>query len=211
MNKSIWLTLLLAAALVTVSARLACVQNRCDYGHSANEDDGGAKAIDNIMTRASVRHYTDEAPTDSIVQILLHAGMAAHSSGNKQPWRMVVLVDDELKDSIGAVFHNMKATAEAPLAIAVCGVLGETFKGEGDGYWVADCSAMAQNINLAAHAMGLGAVTCAVYPRKERVAKIRELLELPDSIVPFAIIPVGYPKAATTAKDKWDEDKVSYM
>ena len=92
MNKSIWLMLLLAAALVTVSARLACVQNRCDYGHSANEDDGGAKAIDNIMTRASVRHYTDEAPTDSIVQILLHAGMAAHSSGNKQPWRMVCLL-----------------------------------------------------------------------------------------------------------------------
>ncbi len=210
MNKSVWLTLFLAAAVLAVGVRLAYVQNCAEFRQNPDESQSGSETIDNIMTRASVRKYTDEAPTDSMVQKLLRAGMAAHSAGNKQPWRMIVLVDDELKDSIAAVYHNMKATADAPLAIVVCGVPSETFCNEGDAYWVADCSAMAQNINLAAHAMGLGAVTCAVYPREDRVNKIKNLLELPDTIVPFAIIPVGYPKAANTAKDKWDESKVSY-
>lgn len=211
MNKSIWLALLLAAGLVIVSVRLAYVQNSENLGKEPDGDRLGAETIDNIMTRASVRKYTDEAPTDSMVQMLLRAGMAAHSVGNKQPWRMVVLIDDDVKDSIAASFHNMKAAGDAPLAIVVCGVPGDTFDNGGDAYWVADCSAMAQNINIAAHAIGLGAATCAIYPRAERVEKIKNLLELPDTVVPYAIIPVGYPKAANTAKDKWDESRVSYL
>lgn len=208
-NKVTWLVLALAAGLVMVSVRFAWVSNQS--AAPSPEAVSGAEVIDNIMSRASVRKYTDEAPTDSMVQVLLRAGMAAHSSGNKQPWRMIVIVDDEVRDSIGSVFHNMKAVASAPVAIAVCGVPGETFQGEGDGYWVADCAAMSQNITLAAHAMGLGSVTCAVYPRKDRVTKIRELLQLCDTLVPFAIIPVGYSKTATLPKQKWNESKISYL
>ncbi len=202
-----WLTLFLAAGLVCVSARLAYVESVVKADVS---DVNGDETIEDIMTRASVRRFTEAVPTDSMVQVLLRAGMAAHSIGNKQPWRMTVLVDDEIKDSVAGAFRNLKPVGDAPLAIVVCGVPGETYQGEGDGYWVADCSAMAQNVNIAAHAMGLGSVTCAVYPRSERMAKVKELLELPDSVVPFAMIPVGYPKAANTAKDKWDENKVSY-
>lgn len=204
-----WLTLLLAAGLVILGIRVACLETEC--GQQSADDTDGSVTVEKIMSRTSVRKFTDEAPIDSVVQTILKAGMAAHSSGNKQPWRMVVVVDDDVRDSIGATFHNLKAVAAAPVAIAVCGVPGETFQGEGDGYWVADCSAMSQNINLAAHAMGLGAVICAVYPRKDRVEKVHELLQLPDSVVPFAVIPIGYPKAAGTAKDKWDEAKVSYL
>lgn len=208
-NKFPWLTLLLAAGLVVLGARLACLETERE--NQNNDDAGGSQTIDNIMTRTSVRRFTDEAPLDSAVQTLLKAGMAAHSSGNKQPWRMIVVVDDEVRDSIAAAAHNLKSVGAAPVAIVVCGVPGETFQGEGDGYWVADCSAMAQNINLAAHAMGMGASICAVYPREARVRKVSRLLNLPDSIVPFAVVPVGFPNAACTAKDKWDESKVSYL
>ena len=208
-NNFVWLLLLLAAGLLIVSMRLAYVENR-DASPQEDAVMGEEAVIENIMTRSSVKKFTDEAPTDSMVQTLLKAGMAAHSIANKQPWRMVVIVDDDVRDSLAVAAHNLKSVASAPVAIAVCGVPSETFQNEGDAYWVADCSAMAENIALAAHAMGLGTSICAVYPRAERVEKVRKALELPDSVVPYAVVPVGYSAAATTAKDKWNEDKVSY-
>lgn len=95
-NKFPWLTLLLAAGLVVLGARLACLETERE--NQTNDDAGGSQTIDNIMTRTSVRRFTDEAPLDSAMQTLLKAGMAAHSSGNKQPWRMIVVVDDEVRD-----------------------------------------------------------------------------------------------------------------
>lgn len=201
MKQFSWLTVILALGVCAVCMRMACERNSDIVSDSSEMD-----VLSCIMSRASVRNYTDSVPSDSIIELLLKAGMAAHSSGNKQPWRLIVVDDKAIKDSIGNSFHNARSTADAPVAIVVCGVPSETYSG--NSYWVADCSAMSQNIALAAHSMGWGSIISALYPKEERVDKVRELLQVPDSIVPYAIIPIGYPKAVNTAKNKWDEDKV---
>ena len=57
-----------------------------------------------------------------------------------------------------------------------------------------DCSAASENLLLAAESMGLGAVWTAVYPENDRIAKVRSVLSLPDHIIPFNLITVGYPQ-----------------
>ncbi len=168
--------------------------------------------IDCIMTRTSVRAYSDRAIPDEIVETLLRAGMAAPSAVNKQPWTFVVISNDAVKDSIAASFKTAKMVASAPLAIVVCGNIDNTFTGDTRriGNWTLDCSAATENILLAAHALGLGGVWCGIYPVEERAEKLRAILDLPANLEPFNIISLGYPKAPSTPKDKWAPSKVIY-
>jgi nitroreductase len=61
------------------------------------------------------------------------------------------------------------------------------------GYWQLDGAAAAENILVAAHAVGLGAVWTAIYPYPDRMAAVKKLLNLPEQVVPLTIIPIGYP------------------
>jgi nitroreductase len=78
----------------------------------------------------------------------------------------------------------------ASLGICIC---GDPALEQFPGYWVQDCSACAQNIQLAAHAHGLGACWLALERIEPREKAIRETLGIPDQIVPFALLSIGYP------------------
>ena len=112
-------------------------------------------------------------------------------------------------DTIAANFGSMKMAAEAPLAIIMCGDMADAMDGEGRDYWVQDVSAATENLLLAAHASGLGAVWCGIYPIAERVAQFSELFDLPERIIPLACVCIGYPNGVTEPKDKWQPYKVS--
>lgn len=166
--------------------------------------------IENIMTRTSVRKFQEKAVEDEKIEILLRAAMAAPSAANKQPWRFVVIKDRATLDEIADSLHTMKMAAEAPLAIVVCGDMNATLEGDGLDYWIEDTSAATENLLLAAHDIGLGAVWCGVYPMKNRMAYVQRLLQLPSDIVPLNIIPIGYPAETPEPKDKWDPAKIHY-
>ncbi|MBQ2322281.1 MAG: nitroreductase family protein, partial [Bacteroidales bacterium] len=69
-------------------------------------------------------------------------------------------------------------------------------------------SAATQNILLAAHAMGLGAVWCGVSPIKERVQATSQILKLPSFVKPLCVIAVGHPAENPQPKDKWKPENV---
>ena len=129
---------------------------------------------------------------------------------NKQPWAFVVVDDRKVLDKLTAELPYAKMTAQAPLAIVVCGDLSKALNGETDRYWMLDCSAASENLLLAAESMGLGAVWTAVYPENDRIAKVRSVLSLPDHIIPFNLIPVGYPQHREEAKDKFKTENIHY-
>ena len=170
-------------------------------------------AIENIMTRMSVRSYTDRQVSTDTVEVLLRAAMAAPTAVNKQPWHFFVVRDEKLRNAIAdSLEYGKHALREASVAIVVAGDSTRFLEGEeASGFWVEDCSAAAENLLLAAHSMGLGAVWCGVYPISERVNMLRKLLGAGDNIVPMCIIPVGYPSGENTPKDKWDTAKVTYL
>ena len=88
--------------------------------------------------------------------------------------------------------------------------MDKAMTGKGQAFWIQDCSAATENILLAAHALGLGAVWTGVYPMDERVAEVSKVLSLPQNIVPLCTIIVGYPAEQPKPKDKWKPENVTW-
>ncbi len=199
-------SILAAAASLAVSlpAMTSCNNSKCDStGTGAAE-----AAIANIMTRTSVRDYTDAPISKETLDTLLRAGMAAPTAGNKQPWKFIAVTDRSRLDSLAS--GNWRMAAKAQAAIVVCGDTTNVFPGEGKDYWVQDCSAATENILLAAHAVGLGAVWCGCYPISERVANVKRIFSIPEEIVPLSIVMLGYPTQPTEPKDKYKPENIHY-
>lgn len=199
------LILALAAALVYVSAKFIVLKTA-----EPKAADSSEAVYANMLTRTSVRKYQDRKIDEPTIEKLLRAGMAAPTAGNKQPWHFVVCTDKEVLTDVAAANPNGGMVAQAPLAIVVCGDKDKTFEGEAAEMWVQDCSAATENILLAAHGFGLGAVWTGIYPIKDRMSKLSKVLELPETIVPLSVIAIGYPAEMPTVKQKFSEDNVSY-
>lgn len=200
------ITFLLAIALIVLLIK-GTPQGGAQQGVSAQE-----AVLENIMTRSSVRNFTSQKVETDKIETLLKAGMAAPTGGNKQPWEFVVLNDREIMDKIPEFASGARMITKAQTAIVVCGDVSRCMPGVLSEYWIQDCSAATENILLAAHAMGLGAVWCGAYPNndEDRVSKFKTLLNLPESVYALCVIVVGYPEGEQTPKSKWDPSKVHY-
>ena len=152
-----------------------------------------------IRTRRSIRSYRDGDVSDELIEKLLAAAMLAPSAGNQQPWQFIVVRNRQKLDAVPTFHPYCRMITQVPLAVVVC---GDPEGKKWPGFWVQDCSAAIQNLLLAARAEGLGTVWTGVYPVEERIAGCRKLFDIPDHIIPLAIIPVGWP-----AKDAFKEMK----
>ena len=166
--------------------------------------------IGNIMTRTSIRQYTDEPVSQQDVETLLRAGMAAPTAVNAQPWHFVAITDKAKLKELAATNRRGSMIEQAALAIVVCGNMDKTMKGKGQAYWIQDCSAATENILLAAHGLGLGAVWTGLYPMDDRVAAVSQVLKLPQTIIPLCTIVIGHPAESPEPKNKWKPENVSY-
>ena len=182
----------------------------CCCGEKTAADNSAEAAIETIMTRTSVRAFTDRPVEDEKIEQMLRAGMAAPTAVNKQPWAFVVVKSREQLDRLKEANPNARMLASAQLAIAVCGDMTKAIEGPMQSFWIQDASAATENILLAAHALGLGAVWTGVYPNPERVAAVSEVLELPSYAVPLCVIPIGYPAESPEPKDKWKTENLHY-
>ena len=163
------------------------------------------QALHAIFNRKSVRQYTEREISQDVLDNLLRAGMAAPSSRDRRPWHFIVISDKEILDNLGGQLRNAFFMAGANKAIVVCG--DEELS---DNCWFVDCSAVTQNILIAAESMGLGAVWTAVYPYDDRADIVRETFGLQKNIHAFAIIPLGYPLEKNEPKNKFDESRIHY-
>ncbi len=166
-------------------------------------------AVQNILTRTSVRQFTGETLSQAQIDTLLHCAMAAPSALNQQPWAFVVVTDTALLSRIGAEMPNTRCQNHPACAFVPCGDLSKALTNHPD-FWINDVSAATENLLLAAHAMGLGAVWTGVHPSAERVAQVQSLLGLPTHIIPLCIVPVGVPAEAPQPKDKYTEQNIHY-
>ena len=206
-NISQILNVLLAAALVILAIKITLLDNGKNQVETKVET---ADALDVIMTRASVRSYTDQPVEKDKVEKMLKAAMAAPTARNQQPWAFIVVDSREILDELAETLPHAKMAAQAPLAIVACGDLTKSLSGVAQEYWVQDVSAAIENLLLAAHAMELGAVWTGVYPIPERVNDVVQVLSLPEHIIPLAVIPIGYPAGEVQPKDKWKPENVRY-
>lgn len=121
------------------------------------------ETITNILTRVTVRRFTDEPVSDEALHVLLRAAMAAPSSMNLQPWHFIVVRDEAVMQKLKDCLPYAKMINKGCTGIVVCGdvslyeSINKMDKEDNTLYWVQDCSAASENLLLAAHSIGLGA------------------------------------------------------
>jgi nitroreductase len=162
------------------------------------------EAMEAILTRRSIRRYTTQKVSDELIKDILQAAMSAPSTGNGQPWHFVIIDDPRIFEEVQKFHHYASMLKGAPMAILVC--VDRHVNQEG--FIVQDGSAATENLLLAAHAKGLGAVWLGVYPLEERIAGMRKLLALPEHIFPLALISIGHPAERIPSRDRYKADRV---
>lgn len=153
--------------------------------------------ISAILSRRSTRAFLATAVEKRKVQLVLRAAMYAPSAANEQPWQFVVIDERPLMERIRTVHPYAAMLKSAPLAILV---LGDLSLERVAGNWVLDCCCAAENLLLAAHDLGLGAVWTGIYPERDRMRALGELCGVPEQVVPLALIAMGYPAATPHAE-----------
>ena len=160
-----------------------------------------------IETRHSIRVFLNQQVEQEKVYELLKAGMSAPSSKNKKPWQFIAVNAPEQIQAIQACHKNWQVLKTACQLIIVCGDLEQD---ERIPHMLMACSAANQNILLKAHELGLGAVWLGCYPDEERMGFLKTFFNLPDSIIPLAVIPIGYYEKKQSKQRVWEQDKVHF-
>lgn len=161
---------------------------------------------DIIKTRRSVRSFTNQEISDSTLQKILEAGWLAPSAGNRQPVEFIVIKDPSIRQKISA----QQFVKESAVVIVVIVNLERTTSRYGDRgermYIYHDSGAAVQNILLMCKALGLGSCWIGAF-NDERVSR---LLELPEHVLPMAIIPIGYPAEDSESPRKIPLEKITH-
>ena len=160
-----------------------------------------------IFARRSVRKFTEEPVSDAQLEKLLRAAMNAPSACNEQPWEFVVIKDKLTFLEIRRFQRFSMPLNTAALAIVVC---GDTTRQRFDGFWVQDCSAATQNLLIEAEHLGLGAVWMGLHPIDMWTRRMKELLALPEKVVPLGIIAVGHPDEHPEPADRFQPERIHY-
>lgn len=153
-----------------------------------------------IKNRRSIRAFTNEQVSDAKVKKLIDAARRAPSAGNLQPWEFVIIRGQEVKRGLCKAAGNQNFIEEAPVVIVVCANTLRSERGYGlrgvNLYCLQDTAAATQNMLLAAHALGLATCWVGAFSEEEVI----KVLNIPKSVRPVAIIPVGHPARKPKAR-----------
>jgi len=164
-------------------------------------------AMEAVFNRRSIRKYSKRTIDEKIINQLLDAGFCAPSAGNQQPWHFIIVNERRILNEITSFHPNASMLKNADKAIVVCGDLDlEKYKG----YWMLDCSAATENILIAAKALGIGACWLGIYPRNERISKMKAFIGIPKNIVPMSLISLGYPGEHKLKENRFNKSRIHY-
>ena len=207
---------LLSAAVLSALLVFSCGKKEA-AAPSAGVDN---ETIRTIMSRKSVRSFTDQPIPAEYMETMLKAAMAAPTGSNIQPWHFVVLTDKSQYEKVFENNFNMRIFNSAAAVVVFCADTTVTRPPRNNpdgepvtrpsGTWRDDLGACTENFLLAAESLGLGAVWTAGYPYSDRYASMKRELGIPDPILPYCAVAVGYPAGDEQPKDKWKPERIHY-
>lgn len=164
--------------------------------------------MDEIFERVSIRKYLDKTVEKEKIEKILRAAMAAPSAGNQQPWEFYVVTDKEKIKALSECSPYSGCAANAPVVLVPC------YRTEGlmfPEFDKIDLAIATENALLEITSLGLGGVWLAVAPISERVENVTKVLDIPDTLVPFALVPFGYPNESRPQQDRYEEARVHFV
>ncbi len=163
--------------------------------------------MNSIFHRVSIRKYQEKKIEQEKVEQLLRAAMAAPSACNQQPWEFYVVTDKNVIEKLSKTSPYAGCAKDAPLVFVPC------YRKDGiaPDYFEIDLSAAVENSLLQADALSLGAVWMGIAPDAGRMNAVREVLDIPQTLEPFALVPCGYPAETRPQENRYDESRVHYI
>lgn len=178
------------------------------------------EALRQLHDRKSVRVYEDRPVPEDVKKAILEAAIQAPSAGNMALYTILDITDPERKAKLSVSCDHQPFIATAPMVLIFCADyrrwydvfcanldtvrkpdLGDLFLAE------ADAIIAAQNAVVAAHSLGLG--SCYIGDITENFEYHRELLGLPQYVVPAAMLCMGYPTKQQLSRPKPPRHAVS--
>ncbi len=149
------------------------------------------ECIRKLTSRQSIRRFKSESIPESTIEELVRIGISAPSAGNRQPWRIIIVKDVELRRQLATDAFNQNFIAGAPVVFVICAVpeeSAERYQERGRNLYVfQDTAALTLNILHGAHLYGYGACWIGAF-KEDAVSKT---LKIPSNMRPVSMIPVG--------------------
>ncbi len=157
-------------------------------GFIAISTGGEMEVREAIRTRRSIRKFQEKPVGEEELREVLEAARWAPSGLNNQPWRLVVVRDREKAGELAACTKYSSIVRNAP--VLICTFLNHTESYDRDKDLMA-MGALVQNMLLAAHSLGLGAVWLGEILKEKE--KVREILHVPPGHELVAVVALGWP------------------
>ncbi len=164
--------------------------------------------MNELFQRISVRQYTDKPVEPEKIDMILKAAMQAPSAGNQQPWEFYVVTDPGLISLLAKTSPYAGCTANAGTVIVPC------YRTEGiyfPDYAEIDLAIACENLWLETTSQGLGTVMLGVAPLQDRMEAVAKVLNIPATLKPFAMFPIGYPAESRDQQDRYDPARIHYL
>ena len=164
--------------------------------------------MNEIFNRVSIRKYEDKVVDNDKIEKILRAAMAAPSAGNQQPWEFYVVTDKDKIKALSECSPYAGCAAGAPVILVPC------YRTEGlmfPEFDKIDLAIATENALLEITSQGLGGVWLAVAPIQDRVDNVAKVLETLENLVPFALVPFGYPAENRDQQDRYDESRIHFV
>jgi len=161
-----------------------------------------------IKNRRTIRRFKPDPIEEEKLQAILDAGRWAPSFSNLQPWKFIVIKDQNLKKALDkaareSVLHL--GINEAPVIILVC------VDRRIDPLHAIEAGAAAtQNMTLAATSLGLGAGWIGIWGT-EAEASIQKIFKLPETVRAVSLLPLGIPDESPESHRKPIEEFIEFQ
>ncbi len=160
-----------------------------------------------IFHRTSIRQFQNKAVEPEKVEKLMRAALQAPSAGNQQPAEFYIVTNPAVLEELSKASPYTGCTKNAPMAIVGC-YRKEVMMPE---YAEIDMAIATENIMLEADYLGLGSVMLGIAPHEDRMENVRKAIGVPEDLVPFTVIPVGYPVKVNPQRSRYDESRIHYV
>lgn len=145
--------------------------------------------MDLALSQHTTRSFTDQQISEDDLQKLLKVAFGGATSGGQQARQIIVVNDREVMKKIQAVHVYAQSLDTAPVVLVIA---GDQSAAAYPGNLSQDTSIAAQNVVLTAESLGIASNIMSIYPVESRMTGIQEALDLPDTVVPYIMVSLGY-------------------
>ncbi len=166
-----------------------------------------------LISRRSVRKFTDQKVERETIKELIKAAQYAPSAHNTKPWEFFVIEEKQDLEKIRVLQRLAAFAGNAQAVIMVCINEQKTFSREKEGWSYADIDGSSATMNLlyAAHAKGLGACWCGCSPMTKPIEDTKAYFNLPEHIRPFSFVVLGhYDQEPGQPQDRFKEEYIHW-